>query len=77
MIAGEKGICAAGVATLSIDYYNLGCQTGEMAYDILVNGADISNMAVQFAPEVTKKYDADRCAALGITVPEGYEPIEG
>lgn len=37
MIAGRKGICAAGVATLSIDYYNLGCQTGEMAYDILKN----------------------------------------
>lgn len=78
IIAGEEGICAGcGVATLSISYYDLGTVTGEMAYDILVNGADISNMAVQFAPEVTKKYDADRCAALGITVPEGYEPIEG
>ena len=78
IIAGEEGICAGcGVATLSISYYDLGTVTGEMAYDVLVNGADISNMAVQFAPEVTKKYDADRCAALGITVPEGYEPIEG
>jgi putative ABC transport system substrate-binding protein len=47
-----------------------------MAYDILVNGADISTMEVQFAPNVTKKYDAERCEKLGIEIPEGYEAIE-
>ena len=41
VIAGEEGICSGcGVATLSISYYDLGCATGEMAYEILVNGAD-------------------------------------
>ena len=45
-----------------------------MAYDVLVNGADISTMEIQFA-STTKKYDAERCEALGITVPDGFEAI--
>lgn len=77
IIAGEEGICkGCGVATLSISYYDLGYQTGLMAYEILVNGADISTMEVQFAPNVTKKYNAEICAELGITVPDGYTAIE-
>ena len=36
VIAGESGICSCcGVATLSIDYYELGQITGEMAVQIL------------------------------------------
>lgn len=77
IIAGEEGICkGCGVATLSISYYDLGYQTGLMAYDILVNGADVSAMEIQFAPNVTKKYNADICSQLGITVPDGYVAIE-
>lgn len=77
VIAGEEGICkGCGVATLSISYYDLGYQTGLMAYEILVNGADVSTMAVEFAPNVTKKYDADRCSQLSITVPEDYVAID-
>lgn len=76
MIAGEKGICAAGVATLSIDYYNLGCQTGEMAYDILKNKKKAGDMEVQFAKKLTKMYNAENAKALNITIPDSYEPIE-
>lgn len=76
MIAGEKGICAAGVATLSVDYYNLGCQTGEMAYDILKNKKKAGDMEVQFAKKLTKMYNAENAKALNITIPDGYEPIE-
>ena len=55
IIAGEEGICSGcGVATLSISYYDIGYAAGQMAYDILVNGADISTMKVQSAPQVTK-----------------------
>lgn len=76
VVAGEEGICkGCGVATLSISYYDLGYQTGTMAYQILAEGADISTMAVEFAPNVTKKYNAANCEALGITPPEGYEAI--
>lgn len=42
VVAGEEGICTGcGVATLSISYYDIGYRAGEMAYEILVNGADI------------------------------------
>ena len=76
IVCGEEGICAGcGVATLSISYYDLGYAAGEMAYDILVNGADISIMTVQYAPNFTKEYDAARCEALGIEIPEGYVAI--
>ncbi len=77
VIAGEEGICAGcGVATLSISYYDLGYATGEMAYEVLVNGADIAALAVRFAPNVTKEYNAELCTLLGISVPEGYVAIQ-
>jgi len=77
VIAGEECICrGCGVATLTISYYDIGFATGEMAYEILVNGADVSTMAIQYAPQFTKKYNADNCQALGITAPEGYIAIE-
>ena len=77
VIAGEEGICAGcGVATLTISYYDLGRATGEMAYEILVNGADVSTMPIAFAPNFTKKYNPAICEELGITVPDGYEAIE-
>lgn len=77
VVAGEEGICAGcGVATLTISYYDLGYKTGEMAYEVLVNGADVSTMEIAFAPQFTKKYNAANCAELGITVPDDYESIE-
>ncbi len=76
VIAGEEGICkGCGVATLSIDYYELGEVTGEMAYDILVNGADPATMEIRPAPNFTKKYAEANCQALDITPPDGYEAI--
>lgn len=76
IVCGEEGIAAGcGVATLSISYYDLGRATGEMAYDVLVNGADISSMEVRFAPAFTKEYNADICSALNVTVPGDYVAI--
>lgn len=78
VVAGESGICSGcGVATLSIDYYELGYTTGEMAAQILKGEADISTMPIEYAPTVTKMYNAANCEALGITIPEGYTAIEG
>ena len=77
IIAGEEGICSGcGVATLSISYYDIGYTAGEMAYDILVNGADISTMEIKYAPQVTKEYNASICEKLGVTVPDDYVAIE-
>ena len=77
IIAGEEGICSGcGVATLSISYYDLGYMTGKMAYDVLVNGTDISTMEIQYFKDVVKKYNPTTCEALNLTPPEGYEAIE-
>lgn len=76
VIAGEQGICTGcGIATLSISYYDIGYRAGEMAYEVLANGADISTMEIEFAPEVTKMYNKEICEELGITVPDDYEAI--
>ena len=76
LIAGEQGICEkCGIATLSISYYDIGYKAGEMAYEILVNGADPAKIAIEYSKDLTKKYMADRCRELGITVPDGYVAI--
>lgn len=76
VVAGEEGICAGcGVATLSISYYDLGVATGKMAARILAEGADISTMPIEYAPNFTKKYQAANCEALNIAVPDDYVAI--
>ena len=75
IIAGEEGVCrGCGVATLSISYYDLGYTTGEMAAKILTGEADISTMPIAYAP-ATSKYNAEICADLNLTPPEGYVAI--
>lgn len=78
IIAGEAGICGGcGIATMSIDYYDLGYKTGEMAVEILKNGADITKMKIEYTPadKVAYLYDEARCQELGITPLEGYEKL--
>lgn len=76
VIAGEKGICeGCGVATLSISYRDLGYKTGEMAAKILTGEAKISDMPIEYA-DATKLYNPEICEELGITPPEGYEPLK-
>lgn len=73
IIGGDKGLCeGCGVATISSNYYELGYTAGEMAYEILVNGADVTEMPVRYAHSFRKVYNAELCEYLGIVVPEGY-----
>ncbi len=56
-------------ASLAIDYYELGRETGKMAADILLGNktaADIEIMTL--TPSV--EYNKDLCKTLGITIPE-------
>lgn len=72
IVCGEEGLCRkCGVATVSITYYELGRVTGEMAYEILVNGSDPATMEIRYAP-FDRKYNPDLCEKLGITVPDGF-----
>lgn len=77
--AGKPVICAEGsmcengfLATLSIDYYTLGRAAGEMAYDILVNGADPATMPIYTfsAEDLSLVISETAVAELGITVPD-------
>ncbi len=81
VIAGEAGICSGcGVATLSIDYYDLGVTTGKMAATILKGEAKIEEMKIKYSDVFTKMYNADKCAQLGIDTAaleaKGYKAIE-
>lgn len=77
VFAGEEGVCTGcGVATLTISYYDIGFKTGEMAADILLNGADISTMEIESAPQFVKKFNKTNAEKLGITIPEDYVAIE-
>ncbi|MBQ2862080.1 MAG: ABC transporter substrate-binding protein, partial [Oscillospiraceae bacterium] len=76
IISGEENACKGfGVATLSISYYDIGYIAGEMAYEILVNGANPGEMEIRYAPEVIKKYNAEICSELGITPAADYVAI--
>lgn len=76
VITGEENMCkGCGIATLSIDYYSIGYQAGEMAVQILTENTDPAEMEIKYATDLKKKYVADRCEQLGIVIPEGYEAI--
>ena len=78
VITGESGPCGVcGIATLSINYYDLGYATGIMAAKILKGEAKISEMPIEYTPEekLSPLYNAEICAELGITPLEGYEPL--
>ena len=77
VVAGEEGIVTAcGVATLSISYYDIGYKTGEMAAQVRTGAADISTMPIEYAPQFTKKYNAEICADLGLEIPSDYVAVE-
>ena len=77
VISAYHRICAVCfIATLSISYYDIGYTAGEMAYQVLVEGEDISTMEIQTAPEVTKMYNPTICEELGIEIPDDYVAIE-
>ena len=76
VIAGEQGICSGcGVATLSIDYYELGTITGQMAVKILKGEADISTMAIEYYPNPVKKYNPEMAEHFNLTIPSDYAAI--
>ncbi|MBQ9750053.1 MAG: ABC transporter substrate-binding protein [Clostridia bacterium] len=81
VIAGEQGICTGcGVATLTINYYDLGVATGKMAAKILKGEADISEMKIQYADKFTKMYNKEICERLDMDIEAleaaGYVAIE-
>ena len=73
VICGESGqVEGGGFATIGIDYFNLGFQTGEMAVRIL-NGEDISTMAVETQKNFAYTINGDVADILGITIPDNLQ----
>ena len=75
VVCGEESMTkAGGLATYSINYYSLGEMTAQQAYDILVNGADITTMPIAYsdAKDLTLYINKDTVDQLGITIPEEY-----
>ena len=71
VIAAESGTVEGGaVATLGIDYTELGRQTGEMALRILQDGADPATMPVETAKEYTYVVNEAAAERQGVTIPE-------
>ncbi|MCT1433133.1 ABC transporter substrate-binding protein [Dietzia maris] len=71
VIAAESGTVEGGaVATLGIDYTELGRQTGEMALRILRDGEDPGTMPVETATEFTYVVNEDAAERQGVTIPE-------
>ena len=75
VIGGDGGICSGcTVATLCIEYYDLGYTAGQMAAQVLTGNAKIAEMPIAYA-EASSVYNAEICAELGIAPPEGYQPL--
>ncbi|MFN7243134.1 MAG: ABC transporter substrate-binding protein [Dietzia cercidiphylli] len=71
VIAAEEGTVEGGaVATLGIDYTELGRQTGEMALRILRDGEDPATMPVETATEFTYVVNEAAAERQGVTIPE-------
>lgn len=58
-----------GYASLAIDYYELGLETGKMAAKILLEGKNPSDFEIMTLT-ATVVYNKDLCNALGVAVPE-------
>ena len=70
VIGAESGTVEGGaVATLGIDYFKLGYQTGEMALKILLDGADPATMPVEVSKEFSYVVNPAAAERMGVTIP--------
>ena len=76
MITGEAEPARVfGIATVSIDYEELGRATGKMAAAILRGEKQIQDMPIEYAPSAKKMVNRQNAEALGLSIPEGYEEL--
>lgn len=67
-------VMGGGLATLSIDYFNLGWESGRMARDILIHGANPAEMPIRFGKDLDLEYIVNGFMAqeLGIQIPQQF-----
>ncbi len=71
VIVGEESMCKSGaLATVGLNYYNLGYQTGEMAARILLDGANPAEMPIETQDSADVSLNQTNASLIGITFPE-------
>ncbi|MBQ8345206.1 MAG: ABC transporter substrate-binding protein [Clostridia bacterium] len=74
IVCGETGMNdAMGVATYGVDYYSLGVKAGDMAADILINGANPAEMAVATDPNPALSVNETVAQEIGFTIPDAVK----
>ena len=70
VFCGESGMLkAGGIATVGIDYYKLGVQTGAMAARILSGKAKPAAMPIESQKEMQTSVNEEAAKKLGIVIP--------
>lgn len=70
LIAGEADSVAKGaLATIGIDYYQLGRQTADIAYRVL-QGEDPAEISVEYLEEQNVVVNLGAAQRMGVTIPE-------
>ncbi|SMC47855.1 ABC transporter substrate-binding protein [Papillibacter cinnamivorans] len=73
-ICGESNmVLAGGLATLGINYYNLGYQTGEMAVRLFKGEAKISEMPIESLTNYDFTINGEVAKTIGVTIPEDLQ----
>ncbi|WP_127133521.1 ABC transporter substrate-binding protein [Veillonella caviae] len=71
VFAADEGMTmTGGVATYSVDYYNLGYQTGLMAAKVLSGEAKVADMAIEMQKDIKLTVNEERAKKLGIIIPD-------
>lgn len=71
VVASEGDSVARGaIATIGIDYYSLGYQTGEMAVRILTGEATADSMPVEVQTELAVYLNTGAAERMGVTIPD-------
>ncbi len=70
VIVGEEGLLkGGGLATVGVNYYNLGQIAGEMGADILEGKSQPQTMPIRYQTEFKSKININVAEQLGITIP--------
>ncbi|MFO7819298.1 MAG: ABC transporter substrate-binding protein [Halanaerobacter sp.] len=69
IVADNNSVKAGALATLGIDYYKLGQQTGEMAIEIL-NGADPGDLPIQRIKDADLIINKEAAEEMDVEVPQ-------
>ena len=71
VICGESNaVSNGGLASLGVDYYKIGYQTGEMAVKLLKGEAKISELAIGHQEKIDVFYNSKSAEKIGISLPE-------